>query len=151
MFKRMLVPGRPDRRHDEVRGDVIGEELVRRGLPGSALILEHAATNTGENGIHGRRKVAEMMDVSAIRSVLVIGKVCSTRRYPMTLQRHWPGLRLSVCPVNYFGVPVEHWHEHDEFRERVLGEYAKIPLYLQQGFLEDITSESFLDHQRTPE
>jgi len=151
MFKRLLVSGGRTGGRARSEAEVIGEELVRLGVPESVLILEHAATNTGENVIYGRQKVAKMMDVSAIRSVLVIGKVCSTRRYLMTLQRHWPGLRLSISPVNYFGVPVERWHEHDEFRARVLHEYEKIPLYLQQGFLEDITCESFLDHQRTPE
>lgn len=151
MFKRLLVSGGRTGAQTRSEADIIGEELVRLGVPESALILEHAAANTGENVIYGRQKVAETMDVAAVRSVLVIGKVCSTRRYLMTLQRHWPGLRLSVCPVNYFGVPVERWHEHDEFRARVLGEYEKIPLYLQQGFLEDITSEFFLDHQRTLE
>jgi hypothetical protein len=56
----------------------------------------------------------------------------------MTLQRHWPGLRLSVCPVNYFSIPAERWHEHEEFRARVLTEFAKIPRYLAEGFLEEI-------------
>jgi hypothetical protein len=90
----------------------------------------------------GRARVAEVMDVAAIGSVVVIGKVCSTRRYLMTLRRHWPGLRVSVCPVNYFGVPVERWHEHDEFRARVLGEFAKIPRYLAEGFLAEIDDAS---------
>lgn len=151
MFKRLLVSGGRTGGIARSEAAILGEELVRLGIPESVLILEHAASNTGENVIYGRQKVAEMMDVSAVRSVLVIGKVCSTRRYLMTLQRHWPGLLMSISPVNYFAVPVKRWHEHDEFRARVLAEYEKIPLYLQQGFLEDITSESFLDHQRTPE
>lgn len=151
MFKRLLVSGGRTGGIARSEAAIIGEELVRLGIPESILILEHAASNTGENVIYGRQKVAETMDVSAVRSVLVIGKVCSTRRYLMTLQRHWPGLLMSTSPVNYFGVPVERWHEHDEFRARVLAEYEKIPIYLQQGFLEDINSESFLDHQRTPE
>jgi hypothetical protein len=86
----------------------------------------------------GRAKVAEVMDLGAIRSVIVIGKICSTRRYLMTLQRHWPGLNLSVCPVYYFGTPAERWHEHEEFRARVMNESDKIPRYLAQGFFEEI-------------
>jgi uncharacterized SAM-binding protein YcdF (DUF218 family) len=118
--------------------DVIAERLVGLGIPESVLILETAATNTGENVRLGRAKVAVVMDLAAIRSVVVIGKICSTRRYLMTLQRHWPGLSLSVFPVNYFGIPVERWHEHEEFRARVLSEFDKIPRYLAQGFLEEI-------------
>jgi uncharacterized SAM-binding protein YcdF (DUF218 family) len=119
--------------------EIIGERLVTLGFPESALILETAATNTGENVVFGRARVAEVMDLSAIRSVVVIGKICSTRRYLMTLQRHWPGLRMSVCPVNYFGIPAERWHEHDDFRARVMSEFDKVPRYLSAGFLTEIS------------
>jgi outer membrane receptor protein involved in Fe transport len=138
MFKLLVVSGGQTGQLARAEAEIIGDELVKLGFPQSALILETAATNTGENVRFGRSKVAEVMDIAAIRSVVVIGKICSTRRYLMTLQRHWPGLCMSVCPVNYFGVPAERWHEHDEFRARVISEFEKIPLYLQKGFLEEI-------------
>jgi uncharacterized SAM-binding protein YcdF (DUF218 family) len=139
MFGRLLVSGGPTGSSPRAEADVIAERLLRLGMPESALILETAATNTGENVRFGRDRVAEVMGLAAIRSVVVIGKVCSTRRYLMTLQKHWPGLRMSVCPVNYFGVPVERWHEHEEFRARVLSEFDKIPRYMADGFLQEIT------------
>ena len=138
MFQHLLISGGKTGGQPLSEAELIGQCLVALGMPASRLILETAATNTGENVRFGRAAVAEQMEVAAIRSVVVIGKVCSTRRYLMTLQRHWPGLRMSVCPVNYFGVPVERWHEHDEFRARVLGEFGKIPGYLEQGFLHEI-------------
>jgi uncharacterized SAM-binding protein YcdF (DUF218 family) len=139
MFRHLLVSGGQTGGLARTEADIIGDELLKLGFPGSALILETAATNTGENVRFGRSKVAEVLDITTVRSVLVIGKVCSTRRYLMTLQRHWPGLSMSVCPVNYFGVPAGRWHEHEEFRARVLGEFEKIPLYLKEGFLEEIS------------
>jgi catechol 2,3-dioxygenase-like lactoylglutathione lyase family enzyme/uncharacterized SAM-binding protein YcdF (DUF218 family) len=138
MFSRLLVSGGRTGSSPLAEADMIAERLVGLGVPESALILETAATNTGENVRFGRARVAEVMDLAAVRSVVVIGKVCSTRRYLMTLQRHWPGLSLSVCPVNYFGIPAERWHEHEEFRARVLGEFEKIPRYLAEGFLAEI-------------
>ena len=138
MFSRLLVSGGRTGSSPRAEADVIAERLVALGMPETALILETAATNTGENVQFGRARVAEVMDLAAIRSVVVIGKVCSTRRYLMTLQRHWPGLRLSVSPVNYFGIPAERWHEHEEFRARVLSEFDKIPRYTAAGFLEEI-------------
>lgn len=138
MIKRLLVSGGRTGGQALAEADLIGARLVGLGFPESALILETAATNTGENVQYGRARVAEVMDLAEIRSVVVIGKVCSTRRYLMTLQRHWPGLQMSVCPVNYFGVPAERWHEHEEFRARVLGEFGKIPAYLAQDFLHEI-------------
>ena len=138
MFQRLLVSGGCTGGLARAEAEIIGEMLVGIGLPEADLIIESAAMHTGENVLLGRARVAQVMDVAAIRSVLVIGKVCSTRRYLMTLQRHWPGLRMSVCPVNWFGVPVERWHEHAVFRARVLGEFGKIPGYLENGFLAEI-------------
>ena len=60
------------------------------------------------------------MDPAEIDSILVIGKVCAMRRYLMTLARHWPGIAVSACAINDFGLPAERWHEHDEFRARGL-------------------------------
>ena len=138
MFSRLLVSGGRTGSSPLAEADMIAERLLRLGIPETVLILETAATNTGENVRFGRARVAEVMDLAAIRSVIVIGKICSTRRYLMTLQRHWPGLSLSVCPVNYFSIPAERWLEHEEFRARVLNEFDKIPRYLAEGFIEEI-------------
>lgn len=78
------------------------------------------------------------MDVNQVDSVLVVGKVCAMRRYLMTLARHWPEVSVSACAVNYFGLPVDRWHEHEEFRARVLAEFGKIPGYLERGFLREL-------------
>jgi uncharacterized SAM-binding protein YcdF (DUF218 family) len=139
MFKHLLVSGGRTGTLERAEAEIIGEELVRLGVPESALILECAAMNTGENVCFGRRKVAERLDIKAIRSVIVIGKIFATRRYLMTLQRHWPGLRMSVYPVNYLGVAAQHWHENAAFRTKVLDEFSKIPTYMAQGFLEEIS------------
>jgi uncharacterized SAM-binding protein YcdF (DUF218 family) len=138
MFSRLLISGGRTGSSLPAEADMIAERLLRLGMPEAVLILETEATNTGENVRFGRAKVAEVMDPAATRSVVVIGKICSARRYLMTLQRHWPGLSMSICPVNYFGVPAERWHEHEEFRARVLREFDKIPRYLAEGFLEEI-------------
>jgi uncharacterized SAM-binding protein YcdF (DUF218 family) len=100
--------------------------------------LEKSATNTEENVIFGRRKLSETMALGQIKSVLVIGKICSLRRYLMTLERHWPGLKVSASPVNFFGVEKEYWHTHADFRTRVLDEFQKIPAYLQLGYLREL-------------
>lgn len=138
MFDTLLISGVATAGQACPEADVIAERLVALGMPPSILILEREATNTGQNVTLGRRKVAEHMHLADIDSILVIGKVCAMRRYLMTLARHWPGVQVSACPVNYFGLPSERWHEHDEFRARVLAEYDKIPHYLQQDFLREL-------------
>lgn len=138
MFGKLLVSGGATRGDVRPEAQVIAERLVALGVPASILILETEATNTGENVILGRRKLAGLMDPAQVDSVLVIGKVCAMRRYLMTLARHWPEPRVSAHPVNYFGLPAERWHEHEEFRARVLAEFGKIPQYLQLDFLREI-------------
>jgi len=151
MFQRLLVSGGPTGGNPQAEALVIAERLVQLGVPASILILETAATNTGENVLLGRAKVAETIGLEHIDSLLVIGKVCAMRRYLMTLARHWPEPRVSAHPVNYFGLPAERWHEHDEFRARVLGEFGKIPGYIEQDFLHEIAAlGAYPDVARSP-
>jgi uncharacterized SAM-binding protein YcdF (DUF218 family) len=138
MFERLLVSGGATAGQETPEARVIGARLVELGIPASTLILECEATNTGENVILGRRKAAETIDLARVDSLLVIGKVCAMRRYLMTLARHWPGVSVSACAINYFGLPAERWHEHAEFRARVLAEFHKIPAYLEQDFLREL-------------
>jgi uncharacterized SAM-binding protein YcdF (DUF218 family) len=138
MFPRLLVSGGATGGQARPEAEVIAERLVQLGMPREALILETAATNTGENVIFSRRKAEETIGLDSIKSLLVIGKVCSMRRYLMTLERHWPQPQRFACAVNYFGVERECWHEHEEFRSRVLSEFEKIPEYLHLDYLREI-------------
>lgn len=138
MFRLLLVSGGATRGDPRAEAAVIGARLLALGMPPTALVLETAATNTGENVTLGRAALGARLDLSQVTSVLVIGKVCAMRRYLMTLECHWPGLALSGCPVNYFGVAPERWHEHAGFRARVLAEYEKIPGYIERGFIREL-------------
>jgi uncharacterized SAM-binding protein YcdF (DUF218 family) len=138
MFDRLLISGGATHGEGETEADAISERLVQLGVPKDVMILEKSATNTGENVIFARRKLSETMALEHIKSVLVIGKICSLRRYLMTLERHWPGLKVSASPVNFFGVEKEHWHTHADFRARVFDEFQKIPDYLQRDYLREL-------------
>ncbi|MCS0591765.1 YdcF family protein [Massilia norwichensis] len=138
MFPKLLISGGATAGQAEPEAEVIAARLVEKGMPAEALLLERAATNTGENVIFARRLAEHALGKDSIESLLVIGKVCSMRRYLMTLERHWPQPRRFACAVNYFGVARERWHEHEEFRRRVLAEFTKIPAYLEQGFLREL-------------
>jgi uncharacterized SAM-binding protein YcdF (DUF218 family) len=142
MFPKLLISGGATGGQARTEAEVIAEQLLGLGVPQEALILEAEATNTGENVILSRRLAEETLGENSIESLLVIGKVCSMRRYLMTLERHWPLPRRFACAVNYFGVERDRWHEHDEFRRRVMAEFTKIPEYLKQGFLREVDLES---------
>jgi uncharacterized SAM-binding protein YcdF (DUF218 family) len=138
MFDRLLISGGATRGQLDTEAEVISERLLQMGVPRDVMILEKSATNTGENVIFSRKKLAETMALEDIKSVLVIGKICSLRRYLMTLERHWPGLVLSAAPVNFFGVDKKEWYTHPDFLARVLTEFEKIPDYLRRDFLREL-------------
>ncbi|TFW32330.1 YdcF family protein [Massilia horti] len=64
MFSRLLVSGGRTASSPLAEADIIAERLVGLGIPESVLILETAATNTGENVRFGRARVAEVMDLA---------------------------------------------------------------------------------------
>jgi uncharacterized SAM-binding protein YcdF (DUF218 family) len=109
------------------------------GIPENVIILEDQSANTGENVVFSKTLIEERFGAQTIQSILAIGKVCSARRYLMTLERHWPGPKKSVHGVNYFGVRLEDWHTCEEFRRRVFLEFEKIPEYLKSGFLRELS------------
>jgi DUF218 domain len=114
---------------------VIKAALVARGVPDTALLEEHEATNTGENVLFSLPVIERAVGLACVRSVICLGKICTSRRYPMTLHRHWPEVHKMLLAVNYFETPVSSWHRDPAFRARVLSEDGKIRPYLERGFI----------------
>jgi hypothetical protein len=111
--------------------------MVAGGVPAGIILEEHRATNTGENVVFSLPLIDAAFGRQNIKSVICLGKVCTARRYPMTLQRHWPEVAKMLVTVNPYAVPVEQWHTDPLFRHRVLTEYGKIAPYKAQGFIAD--------------
>ena len=139
-FPWILIAGGPTRDETPPESDVLKNELVQRGVPPDRIICERLSTNTGENVEFSLPIIPEHLDIQNIRSVIAVGKISSSRRYLMTLERHWPGPKKMILPINYFSVPEAEWTKDPEFKSRVLAEWEKIPRYEQLGFLKDIPS-----------
>jgi uncharacterized SAM-binding protein YcdF (DUF218 family) len=116
---------------------IIKEGMVAGGVPADLILEEHRATNTGENVLFGLPVIDAALGRQNIKSVICLGKICTARRYPMTLQRHWPEVEKMLVTVNPYAVPVERWLTDPLFRHRVLTEYAKIAAYKAQGYIAD--------------
>jgi uncharacterized SAM-binding protein YcdF (DUF218 family) len=106
-------------------------------VPADLILEEHRATNTGENVIFSLPVIDAALGRRNVRSVICLGKICTARRYPMTLQRHWPEVEKMLATVNPFATPVERWHTDPAFRDRVMREWRKIEPYKAQGFIAD--------------
>jgi uncharacterized SAM-binding protein YcdF (DUF218 family) len=117
--------------------EIIKGGMVEAGVPAHLILEEHRATNTGENVIFSLPVIEAALGRANVQSVICLGKVCTARRYPMTLQRHWPEVTKMLVTINPYAVPVERWPEDEVFRGRVLGEWQKIEPYKAQGFISE--------------
>lgn len=116
---------------------IIKAAMVARGIPDAIILEEHRALNTGENVIFSLPVIDAALGLENIRSVICLGNSWTARRYPMTLQRHWPGVTKMLVTVDCFDVPRALWHTHPEFSRRMLAEWDKIEPYKAKGFIAD--------------
>jgi hypothetical protein len=91
--------------------------------------------NTGENVIFSLPVIDQALGLANIRSVICLGNSWTARRYPMTLQRHWPEVEKMLVMVDSFRTPRALWHTDAEFSRRMLNEWDKIEPYKAKGFI----------------
>ena len=115
--------------------EIIKVAMVGRGIPAEKILEEHRAMNTGENVIFSLPLIDAALGLKNIRSVICLGNTWTARRYPMTLQRHWPEVEKMLVTVDSFKTPRALWHTDPEFRRRILFEWDKIEPYKAKGFI----------------
>jgi uncharacterized SAM-binding protein YcdF (DUF218 family) len=115
--------------------EIIRDAMIARGIPAEKILQEHRAMNTGENVIFSLPVIDAVLGLKNIRSVICLGNSWTARRYPMTLQRHWPEVEKMLVTVDSFATPLALWHTDPEFRRRMLSEWDKIEPYKAQGFI----------------
>jgi uncharacterized SAM-binding protein YcdF (DUF218 family) len=115
--------------------EIMKPAMVARGIPADRILEEHRSTNTGENVIFSLPIIDAALGLANVRSVICLGNTWTARRYPMTLQRHWPEVAKMLITVDAFDVPRPLWHTDFEFRRRVLSEWDKIAPYMAKGFI----------------
>jgi uncharacterized SAM-binding protein YcdF (DUF218 family) len=114
---------------------ILCDAMIARGIPTEKIFSEHRAMNTGENVIFSLPVIDAVLGLKNIRSVICLGNSWTARRYPMTLQRHWPEVEKMLVTVDSFETPLALWHTDPEFRRRMLSEWDKIEPYKALGFI----------------
>jgi uncharacterized SAM-binding protein YcdF (DUF218 family) len=136
-FRHAIVSGGVTPGGDETECAVIKRAMVTGGIPADVILEEHRATNTGENVIFSLPVIEIALGLANIKSVICLGNSWTARRYPMTLQRHWPEVEKMLVTVDGFGTPRARWYTDPEFCRRVIKEWDKIELYKAKGFIAD--------------
>jgi uncharacterized SAM-binding protein YcdF (DUF218 family) len=114
---------------------IIKNAMVARGIPPERILEEHRALNTGDNVVFSLPVLEAAIGLKNIRSVICLGNSWTARRYPMTLQRHWPDVEKMLITVDSFETPLSLWHTDPVFRTLVLDEWDKIEPYKAKGFI----------------
>jgi len=135
LFRWSIVSGGVTPGSEQTECEVIRTAMVARGIPSERILQEHRATNTGENVVFSLPVLEAAIGLNNIRSVICLGNTWTARRYPMTLQRHWPEVEKMLITVDSFATPRALWHTDPEFRFRVLAEWDKIEPYKARGFI----------------
>ena len=89
-FPRIAVTGGVTTNDGRLEAHRMRDVLIQRGVPKSAILVEDKATNTGENVINTRALLERTLGKGAIKSAIAIGQIHASRRFLMTLERHWP-------------------------------------------------------------
>jgi uncharacterized SAM-binding protein YcdF (DUF218 family) len=139
-FPWIVIAGGSTQGNPNPESEILCNKLVDRGIDESRIICERNSKNTGENVQLSLPLIKQRIAFDRVRSIIAVGKISSSRRYLMTLERYWPGPKKMILPINYFGVPENRWFEDAEFQSRVMEEWDKIPRYLAMGFLKEIDS-----------
>jgi len=135
--RHILISGGPTWNNPDAEADVLRRALLLADVPDHVILIEPRATNTGENVIFSLPIIDAQIGRNNVNSVIALGKVCTSVRYLMTLQRHWPEVEKMLVAVNYFGHPIAQWPQHAVTRERILSEWHKLEPYKRAGFIAD--------------
>jgi uncharacterized SAM-binding protein YcdF (DUF218 family) len=138
-FDRVIVSGGVLTDDGRTEAHRMRDVLVARGMPEKDIIVENLARSTIENVIYCMAALDEMGALGGINSLLGIGHMQASRRFLMTLERHWPEPVKMFTTSNCFGVPREHWHTSPELKHMVLDEYTRaVPGQLEKDFIREI-------------
>lgn len=140
-FPLIVVSGGVKTSKGELEAFQMYDVLRAKGVPASAILIEDKATNTGENVTCTMKLLEKEGRLDSINSVIGIGQIHGSRRFLMTLERHWPKVLKMFTTPNYFPVSREDWLNDRTFRRAVLREYKKISPYKARGLIREVDME----------
>jgi len=135
---RILISGHSaSKERSESEADRFVHRGIELGIPKSAFILEHDATNTKENFEFSLPLIEREFGVENLERVLFVCKTFHTRRVLMTARNFLPQ------HIEYFFLPMvdernvrrDNWWQEQVARERVLAELRRIGEYTLKGDL----------------
>ena len=137
-FPKVMVTGLSGRLHSETGkpvAHIMRDELITRGIPSDAILVQDRSTNTLED-VAFSLDVLREYDISP-ESIAFLCKAHHSGRCLRTLRKFFLTEKLS--PITYLaeydgvGISREDWYQHEVSRGRVYGEYLRIIEYSKRG------------------
>ena len=120
LFKHIIVSGGVATDDGRLECDRMRDRLVEKGVPEDCILVENQATNTGENVTYGMQLLEKEIGLDNIGSIIGIGQIHASRRFLMTLEKHWPDVVKMFSTPNYYPVDKKDWHKDEKFRDDVM-------------------------------
>lgn len=143
VVEHVALTGGPNRLTGANEANAHLQFLLANGIPTERIIVENESTNTPENVLFSLPKIAEVMEISSIRDMIVVTKWYHCKRATMTMKRHFPeGIRYYAMSYEPDGISRENWWRTEAGRKRVLKEWRMTPDYLQKGDIAPIQADN---------
>lgn len=122
-------PAGDGRDRDRREADAFAADLVARGVPRSAVVVERASRHTGENVVAGMASLARVAEVT---SLLSVSWPLAARRCRATFARHHPEVAVRSAPAIDGD---RRWPRTDRTVRAALGELDRLRDYVALGYL----------------
>jgi uncharacterized SAM-binding protein YcdF (DUF218 family) len=111
----------------------LADRAIGKGVPAAAILLETAATNTGENVVFTRR-LLQRLGIS-VDTAICVQKPFMERRTWATVRQQWPELQISVTSpdIPYSGYP-DATITKEALINTMVGDLQRIIDYPKRGF-----------------
>ena len=103
--------------------DFFTDVLIKNGVPENAILGENKSGHTRDNAFL-TRQLADDHNLT-ITTAIIVCKSFHARRCLMLYQLAFPDTKLTVCPVDVYGITKENWYTFEKGTERVLGELSR--------------------------
>jgi uncharacterized SAM-binding protein YcdF (DUF218 family) len=118
---------------EKSEAETFADAAVRLGVPRSAILLEAASTNTGQN-VDRSRALLALRGIHPQR-VIVVQKPYMERRAWATFKRRWPepDLQVTSPPISYDDYPTPEIPRHLVI-DIMVGDVQRMRVYAECGF-----------------
>lgn len=142
LVRRFVVSGGKPDAEGVTEAETMVASLKSLGVPEENILVENQATNTSENVAFSMDVLKRVDLLAQTQSVMCIGRLSASRRYLMTVERHWPSVTKMLAAANYHDVEPRRWHTDPNLSSEILGEWKRFRPYLKAGYIKELSSDT---------